>query len=142
MFSQFKQETLHMTTNTLSGIHVDALANSGNALTSLRTSYEAKHRHIIDEAKAKVLKLSRNEMCEDFNVECIEGNDDEGGGSIALKFPPDWSEEQAECFASRFLDLDLNTVYRGAGQYFQNSGIGRHVDTGEIFISVSWGLDI
>lgn len=131
-----------MTTTTLSGIHVDALANSGDALASLRSSYEAKHRHLLSEAKAKVLKLSRDAMCEDFNVGCIEDGDDEGGGSIALKFPPDWSEEQAERFASNFLDLDLSTIYRGAGRYFQDSGIGRHVDTGEIFISVSWGLDI
>lgn len=131
-----------MTTTTLSGIHVDALANTGKALESLRTSYEAKHRHLLSEAKAKVLKLSRDDMCEDFNVGCIENTDDEGGGSIALKFPPDWSEEQAECFAAQFLDLDLSTQNRGAGQYFQDSGIGRHADTGEIFISVSWGWDI
>lgn len=129
-------------TKPLSGIHVDALANSGNALASLRSSYEAKHRHIIDEAKAKVLKLSRDAMCKDFNVGCVESNDDEGGGQITLTFAPDWTEGQAETFASHFLDLDLSSSYRGAGQYFQTSGIGRSNATDKIIISVGWGLDI
>ena len=126
----------------LSGIHVDALAKANGALASLRSSYEAKHRHVIDEAKAKVLKLSRDAMCADFNVGCDEHRDDEGGGSITLTFPPDWSQGQAERFAVDFLDLDLSSTFRGAGQYFQNSGTGRNIDTGEIIISVSWGLDI
>ena len=127
---------------TLTGIHVDALANSGNALASLRSSYEAKHRHITDEAKVKVLKLSRNAMCEDFNVGCEELSDDEGGGSVFLTFPPDWSEDQATRFATDFLDFDLSSTYRGAGQYFQDSGIGPDDGTGEVIISIAWGLDI
>lgn len=126
---------------TLTGIHVDALAKSGNALASLRSSYEAKHRHIITEAHKRVLKLSRDSMCEDFNVGCKELSDDDGGGSVSLTFPPDWSEEQAERFAVGFLDLDLSSTYRGAGQYYQDSGIVR-MDTGEVLISVAWGLDI
>ena len=81
-------------------------------------------------------------MCEDFNVGCEELNDDEGGGSVSLTFPPDWSEDQATRFATDFLDLDLSNTYRGAGQYFQNSGIGRDGGTGEVVISVAWGLDI
>ena len=132
---------------TLTGIHVDALTTDGNdhkreALASLRSSYEAKHRHILTEAKAKVLKLSRDAMCEDFNVGCEERSDDEGGGSITLTFPPDWHTDQAERFATEFLDLDLCERGYTPGAYFQRGGVGRSNTTGEVIISMSWGYDI
>ncbi len=133
-----------MTTTTLTGTHVDALTTmkTRDALASLLSSYEAKHRHVTDEAKREVLRLSRDDMCSDFNVEMIETSDDEGGGSINLKFPPDWHTDQAERFASDFLGIDLSERGYTAGAYFQRAGIGRHVDTGELFVSVRWGLDI
>ena len=131
-----------MTTTALTGIHVDALTDCADALASLRDSYTRKHQHILTEARKQVLKLSRDSMCADFNVGCEESHDDDGGGHVTLTFPPDWSEEQAERFAVDFLDLDLSSTYRGAGQWFQNSGMGRSNATGEIIISVSWGLDI
>lgn len=113
-----------------------------HVIEHLRESWMRDHANIITEAKRAQLKAVRAEFCSAFNVGCEESSDDDGGGSITVTCPPDWTEEQAEAFAVHCLDMDLSSRYRGPGCWYQNSGIGRHNDTGEVIISVSWGLDI
>lgn len=129
--------------STTEAINPSVLDNTA-LIDAIRSHWEVKHAQIVTEARAVQRKIVRDEFCNAFNVGCVELKDDDydGGGSITLTFPPDWTEPQAETFATDCLDLDLSERSSGPGRYFQNGGIGRHVDTGEIYISMCWGLDI
>lgn len=129
-----------MTTVDLTGTHAEKI--TGDAIKVMRDHFEGQHAHILTEAQAKVREAVRAQFCEMFNVAREELSDDEGGGSVSLEFPPDWTEDQATHFAYHFLDLDLGEHYGGPGRFFQNSYIGRKCPTGEVVISVRWGLDI
>lgn len=129
-----------MTTTELTGTHAEQI--NADALKLMRKHLEGRHSHMIVEARAKIREMVRTEFCEMFNVAREERADDDGGGSVSLTFPPDWTEDQATRFASDFLDLDLGSSYNGPGSYFQNSGVSRLNATGEVFIGISWGLDI
>lgn len=123
----------------LNGEHISCNAD---VIKTMRAHFETVHAGIMLDAKAVLRDKVREEFCEAFNVAREERTDDDGGGSVSLTFPPDWTEDQATRFASDFLDLDLGSSYRGPGAYFQNSRISRLNATGEVFIGISWGLDI
>jgi hypothetical protein len=112
-----------------------------DAIDSMRDHLKQQHEDIVREAKAAQLKAVREEFCNMFGVVAEETKDDEGGGSISLRFPLGWNEDQATEFALHCMDLDLSNIYRGPGKFFQNAGIATHSD-GYPMISVEWGLDI
>jgi len=119
------------------------ILDHAHVIEHLRKNWMNDHAKIVHDAKTAQRKAVRSEFCNAFNVGSHEIHDlDDGSSSVELTFPPDWTEGQATTFATDCLDLDLGRYYRGPGQWFQESGIGRRNDTGEIIISVSWGLDI
>jgi hypothetical protein len=115
--------------------------NPAPAIDVMRKHWERERAGILNDARAKVRAEVRNEFCDAFGVEKDESSDDEGGGSITLKFPEGWTEEQAESFAENCLDLDLSYRDGGPGRYFQQGGVGTS-DEGIIFLGMRWGLDI
>lgn len=129
-----------MTTNTPARIG-PAILSHAHVLDHLRQGWEAEHAHILTEAKAQLREAVRSEFCRAFNVVRDENRDDDGGGSITLRFPEGWTEDEATEFAERCLDIDCSYHYGGPGRYFQSGGVGTNTD-GTVTLSMRWGLDI
>lgn len=112
-----------------------------SAIAVVRESLEQKHVHHLMEAKAAIREAVRAEFCEMFGVERTERPNDDGGGSIILRFPKGWTEDQATAFATDCLDIDCSYRYGGPGRYFQSGGVGTG-DDGTVVLNMFWGMDI
>jgi hypothetical protein len=112
------------------------------ALDAMRQYWGRQRDYILDEAKAKIRDEIRGEFCKAFGVKREEESDGEGGGSVQLHFPVDWTEDDAVRFAEDCLALDLSNRDGGPGRYFQQVDIAEYVDDDHIGIYIRWGLDI
>ena len=129
--------------NNLNSTHVLALTKNPKARDIVVKSFADQFAHLIKAAEDEVAKLTRQAICDAFDVQLEESRDpDECSGSISLDFPIGWDEEAATTFASEFLDINLSSCYGGAGQYFQHVGMGAANVDGRRVISVTWGMDI
>ena len=120
---------------------VPQIVESNHVIAVMRQHLMEEHAQIVRDAKKTQLAKVRDEFCMAFGVEKAESTDDEGGGSITLRFPLGWNEDQAETFAANCLDLDLSHRDGGAGQYFQCGGVSTD-NTGIVWLGMSWGFDI
>lgn len=130
------------TMSNLNSTHVLALTSNPKARDIVVNSFGDQFAHLVKAAEDEAAKLTRQAICDAFDVQLDESREpEECSGRISLDFPIGWDEDAATAFASQFLDMNLASYGGAAGQYFQHTGIGAVAD-GHLVISIVWGMDI
>lgn len=97
-------------------------------------------QRVEEHYRLKVERAKLSALCRMIGAK-IDVSEYDDGGSITVEFPDGWTVDLAERYASRILDIDLQSYSGGPGSYFAQSNSGTD-ETGTVFVSRRWGYDV